>query len=78
MLHEVGLDIPQDVAVVGVDDIEDGPYAIPTLTTIAPDKKEISCLAVSLLLDRIKGTRQQPSACIAVPFHLYVRKSTVR
>lgn len=77
MLHEAGLHIPGDVAVVGVDDIEDGHYATPTLTTIAPDKEEMSRLAVSLLLGRIKGTRQQPAERIAVPFHLRVRKSTI-
>lgn len=77
VLHEAGLHIPGDVAVVGIDDIEDGRYATPTLTTIAPDKEEISRLAVSLLLERIKGTRQQPPERIAVPFHLRVRKSTI-
>ena len=76
-LHEAGLRIPKDVAVVGVDDIEDGHYATPTLTTIAPDKEEMSRLAVSLLLGRIKGTRQQSPERIVVPFHLCVRKSTV-
>ncbi len=76
-LHEAGLRIPRDVAVVGVDDIEDGCYATPTLTTIAPDKEEMSRLAVTLLLGRIKGTRQQPPERIAVPFHLRVRKSTI-
>lgn len=76
MLHEVGLHIPGDVAVVGVDDIEDGHYATPTLTTIAPDKEEMSRLAVSLLLGRIKGTHQQPPEQNAVPFRLHVRKST--
>ena len=76
MLHMAGLHIPGDVAVVGVDDIEDGRYATPTLTTIAPDKEEISRLAVSLLLERIKGTRQQSAERIEAPFHLCVRKST--
>lgn len=76
ILHEAGLHIPQDVAIVGVDDIEDGRYATPALTTIAPDKEELSRLAVSLLLERIKGTRQQPPERITVPFHLQVRKST--
>ena len=76
-LHEAGRHIPGDVAVVGVDDIEDGSYATPTLTTIAPDKEEMSRLAVTLLLERIKGTRQQPPERITVPFHLCVRRSTV-
>ena len=76
MLHEAGLHVPGDVAVIGVDDIEDGRYATPALTTIAPDKEEMSRLAVSLLLGRIKGTRQQPPERITVPFHLHVRQST--
>jgi DNA-binding LacI/PurR family transcriptional regulator len=77
VLHEASLRIPQDVAIVGIDDIEDGRYATPALTTIAPDKEEMSRLAVSLLLERIKGTRQQPPECITVPFHLRIRKSTM-
>ncbi len=77
MLRTAGLHIPRDVAVIGIDDIEDGRYATPTLTTIAPDKEEMSRLAVTLLLGRIKGTRQQPPEQISVPFHLLVRKSTV-
>ena len=77
VLHEASLYIPQDVAVVGIDDIEDGHYATPTLTTIAPDKKEMSRLAVSLLLGRIKGARQQPPEHITVPFQLHVRRSTI-
>ena len=77
VLHAAGLRIPEDVAVVGIDDIEDGRYATPALTTIAPDKKEMSRLAVSLLLARITGTRQQPPERITVPFHLRVRKSTL-
>ncbi|HET8843527.1 MAG TPA: LacI family DNA-binding transcriptional regulator [Ktedonobacteraceae bacterium] len=77
VLHEAGLRIPQDVAIVGFDDIEDGRYATPSLTTIAPDKEELARLAVSLLVERIKKTRTQPPEAINVPFQLCVRHSTV-
>jgi DNA-binding LacI/PurR family transcriptional regulator len=77
VLHEAGLRIPQDVAIVGFDDIEDGRYATPSLTTIAPDKEEIGRLAVSLLIEHIKKTRIQPPGTINVPFRLCVRRSTV-
>ncbi|HEY3993527.1 MAG TPA: LacI family DNA-binding transcriptional regulator [Ktedonobacteraceae bacterium] len=77
VLHEAGLRIPQDVAIVGFDDIEDGRYATPSLTTIAPDKEEIGRLAVSSLVERIRKTRTQSPGAINVPFRLCVRHSTV-
>ena len=77
VLHEVGLRIPQDIAIIGFDDIEDGRYATPSLTTIAPDKEEIARRAVSSLVGRIKKTRTQPPESINVPFRLCVRRSTV-
>ncbi len=77
VLHETGRRIPQDVAIVGFDDIEDGRYATPSLTTIAPDKEEIGRMAVSSLIGRIKKTRTQPPEHINVPFRLCVRNSTL-
>ena len=76
-LHESGHRVPEDVAVVGFDDIEDGRYATPSLTTIRPDKKRIGELAVSFLLKRIDGTCTDPAEHVDVPFQLVVRESTV-
>ena len=75
-LHEAGCHVPDDVAVVGFDDIEEGRFATPTLTTISPDKEEIGRVAVSLLLERSRGTRTGPPECIEPPFRLIVREST--
>jgi DNA-binding LacI/PurR family transcriptional regulator len=77
VLHEAGLRIPEDVAVVGFDDIEEGRYAYPSLTAISPDKQQIGKIAVSYLLDRIAGTRIVPPEHIEVPFQLVVRESTI-
>jgi DNA-binding LacI/PurR family transcriptional regulator len=52
-LADRGLRVPDDVAVVGFDDIEDGRYSVPSLTTIAPDKEEIARWAVDCLADRL-------------------------
>ncbi|MDQ6936590.1 MAG: LacI family transcriptional regulator [Actinomycetota bacterium] len=52
-LHIAGRRIPEDVAVVGFDDITDGRYHTPSLSTIAPEKDVIAEAAVRLLAHRI-------------------------
>jgi DNA-binding LacI/PurR family transcriptional regulator len=75
-LAEAGRRIPDDVAVIGFDNIEEARFAIPSLTTIAPDKEKIGELAVSFLLGRIDGTRTSQPDRVEVPFRLIVREST--
>jgi len=75
-LHEAGRSIPADVAVAGCDNIEEGLFATPSLTTIAPDKEEIGRVAVSMLVARIEGSRLDAPARIETPFRLIVREST--
>ncbi len=69
--------LPKDIAIVGIDDIEDGRYATPSLTTIAPDKEALAQRAVDLLLGRIEGAREAPPGVHIVPFALVVRESTI-
>jgi DNA-binding LacI/PurR family transcriptional regulator len=76
VLHEAGYRIPDQVAVVGFDDIEEGRYATPSLTTISPGTEQIGRTAVTLLLDRIQGQRIGPPERIEAPFRLIVRDST--
>ncbi|MFJ4617960.1 LacI family DNA-binding transcriptional regulator [Streptomyces sp. NPDC088812] len=58
--RERGLTVPDDLAVVGFDDVEEARYTAPPLTTVAPDKQELARLAVSALLDRIGGRTAPP------------------
>ena len=76
-IHEAGYRIPEDIAVIGIDDIEDGRYAMPALSTIEPDKQAIARLAVTLLIERIKGQRTQAPESIMAPFRLQARASTL-
>lgn len=52
-LHEHGRAVPRDLDVIGFDDIEASRFSVPSLTTVAPDKRGIARSAVSLLLERI-------------------------
>ncbi|WP_219468711.1 LacI family DNA-binding transcriptional regulator [Nonomuraea rhizosphaerae] len=74
-LTRAGRRIPDDIAVVGIDDIEEGQYSTPSLTTVAPDKAEIARRAVGVLLQSINGAAPQPAE-IVVPHRLVVREST--
>jgi DNA-binding LacI/PurR family transcriptional regulator len=78
VLHERGLRVPDDLAVVGFDDIEDGRYSTPTLTTIRPDKKRIAELAVRLLAEQLEegGRRGHSPREVIAPFDLAIREST--
>jgi len=75
-LHEAGYRVPDDVAIVGFDDIDEARFSIPTLTTISPDKEEIGRRAVAMLLGRIQGTRTGPPEHITPSFTLIIREST--
>lgn len=87
-LHDAGVRVPQDIAVAGFDDITEARYAIPSLTTIAPDKAVLARQAVELLGRRIGFTSRGPRPgdrlptgrldedVSVVPHHLVIREST--
>lgn len=52
-LHEAGLRVPQDVKVIGFDNLVEGQYSTPTLSTVDQDSAEMARMAVRLLVQRI-------------------------
>jgi LacI family transcriptional regulator, repressor for deo operon, udp, cdd, tsx, nupC, and nupG len=72
-----GLRVPEDIAVIGYDDIEDGRYSHPTISTISPDKKAIAQLAVDRLILRIAATEPIPGVELRAPHQLIPRQSTL-
>ncbi len=75
-IRSAGLKVPNDVAVVGFDDIEDGRYSSPTLTTVSPDKAGIARAAVDLLAGRIEHPAPVRAREIFASHRLIVREST--
>lgn len=76
-LHELGWEVPGDIAVVGFDDIAGARLSVPSLSTIAPDKHQLAEQAIACLADRIEdadiGVRD-----VIVPHRLIIRESTRR
>ena len=71
-----GLWVPEDLAVVGFDNIEEAAYANPRLTTIAPDKQAIAEVAVGLLHSRVSGQESPEPQAVQAAFRLEVRGSS--
>ncbi|GAA2041725.1 LacI family DNA-binding transcriptional regulator [Catenulispora yoronensis] len=71
-----GLWVPEDLAVVGFDNIEESAYAIPRLTTVAPDKQAIAETAVNLLHSRVVDRDNREPQTIQAAFRLEVRGSS--
>jgi DNA-binding LacI/PurR family transcriptional regulator len=74
---DAGLRIPEDIAIVGIDNVPESRYANPPLSTIAPDKQELARLAVTLLVDRATGRRTQAAEIFYPAFTLLARTSTI-
>lgn len=78
-MHELlirGVQVPQDVAVAGFDDIDEARFASPSLTTVSPGMDEIAERSISLLLDRIGGHEpSEQGVHVEAGFELIVRES---
>lgn len=74
-LHRKGLRVPDDISVVGFDDLRNSSYCIPPLTTIHHGIYEIGQAAAMAIIDLIEG--RTPSQC-ALPPELIIRESSKR
>ncbi|HAH87268.1 MAG TPA: hypothetical protein DCL60_07845 [Armatimonadetes bacterium] len=77
MVQECGLRIPQDISVVGFDDIKLAAHLFPGLTTVGMDKYEMVKMAVQVLLDQIDG-KSKSNMQITFPVKLVERNSCRR
>jgi len=77
VLAKHGIRVPQDVSVVGFDDIGEAAFAIPALTTVGFDKRAIADAALTALARRIAEPRAEASD-IVIPHELVHRDSVER
>jgi len=76
-LMDAGLHVPEDVSVVGFDDVQNAAFNNPSLTTIRQPLREMGRLAARALLRRIREP-ELPVADIPVRPELLIRESTLQ
>ena len=74
-IREAGLKAPDDVSVVGFDDIPQASITTPRLTTVAVPKYAMGRTAAELLLGRLDGRRSE-RVSVELPHSLVIREST--
>ena len=74
-LRDANLDVPEDVSVIGFDDIQLAAYHTPRSTTIRQPLRDIGETAARILLQRFHGFRDYPIE-LAVPPELIIRGTT--
>jgi len=73
-LRERGVRVPEEIAVVAVDDPFWAELVDPPLTTLAQPVRRMAAAAANLLFERIDGKRTQ-TTCVVFDFELRVRRS---
>ncbi|MGI9822702.1 LacI family DNA-binding transcriptional regulator [Agromyces sp. Marseille-Q5079] len=78
VLQVAGRHVPEDVAVMGFDDLDEAGYSIPSLTTVDPGREWIARTAVSTLVERIaRGADVGPVQLRLADFRIVERESAL-
>ena len=73
-LHRRGLRVPEDIAIAGSGNAEEGRHCFPQLTTIGPQRPSLQ-KAVGRLLDEIEGEADGPAQTFEIPWSMIGRES---
>ena len=74
-LADEGIDVPNDVSIVGFDDSPFAPYMVPPLTTMSQPRREMGRIGAQLLIDRINSKNTRIFRRVVLPVELVERKS---
>lgn len=78
VLHAVsarGLSVPEDISIVGFDDIHMARFTVPPLTTVRMSPKDLAGAALDILQNSIASDKK-PSTAPRIPTQLFVRQTT--
>jgi len=75
--QEQGLRVPQDISVMGFDDVAGAAFHTPSITTVRQPLTRMGQVAAQTLMERIEGKEDYPAE-IAIEPELVVRESTGR
>lgn len=75
-LKEAGLCIPQDVAVIGFDNIPTAKLVSPPLTTVDQYQEQVGRRAAEMLFERLAGDAPDTGRSEKQPYRLIIREST--
>jgi LacI family transcriptional regulator len=73
--REAGISVPEQLSIVGFDDIDLAAFSAPPLTTVAQPKLQIGKVAAELLLARVDASCSEGQRVILDP-ELKIRSST--
>jgi len=74
-IRDHGLRVPEDISVVGFDDIQSAAFYNPSITTIRQPLYEMGRIAARILLERVRGQAAAPRTLPVLP-ELVIREST--
>lgn len=77
-IQSKGFRVPEDISVIGFDDIHFAKQFTPALTTVRQDKLEIATRAAKILLALIQGKTNKRNIVRKIPVELVIRESTIK
>lgn len=75
-LHDQGISVPGDISVFGWDDVPEGAYFIPSLSTVHMDLETLGARSMRELIARIRGGEPPQDGASLPPMELLLREST--
>lgn len=76
-LIDKGITVPEDISIIGYDDIDFAKYMNPALTTIAQPMDDIGKVALKLIIEKVEGLSSKTEK-IELPTQIIVRETTQR